>query len=395
VALPPRSRRTVNAEDVGGLAAAEFSTVIESDLPVVADRTMRWDATGYGSHAETSIASPALLWYLAEGATHSGFDLFYLVQNASSSDASIEITYLRSAPLAPVVRPYVIPANARHTIWVDTEGPALANHNLSAVIRSTNNVPISVERAMYLNVPGQTFGAGHDSAGITEPKTSWFLAEGATGEYFDLFILVANPSGTDAAIQARFLLEDGTVITKQYTAAANSRLNIFVDDEDPRLANAAVSTTITSTNGVPVIVERAMWWPGPTPSTWSEAHNSAGATATGTMWAMAEGEVGGAFQTETYILLANTSPAAAPVRVTLLFEDGTAPVSKTFSVNPNARFNVNAAAEFPAAAGRRFGAIVESLGAVPAQIVVERAMYSNSLGVIWAAGTNALATRIQ
>ncbi len=30
----------------------------------------------------------------------------------------------------------------------------------------------------------------------------------------------------------------------------------------------------------------------------------------------------------------------------------------------------------------------------PAQIVVERAMYSNSGGVHWAAGTNALATRL-
>ena len=43
---------------------------------------------------------------------------------------------------------------------------------------------------------------------------------------------------------------------------------------------------------------------------------------------------------------------------------------------------------------RRFGAIVESLGAQPAEIVVERAMYSNAGGVQWAAGTNTLATRL-
>ena len=39
--------------------------------------------------------------------------------------------------------------------------------------------------------------------------------------------------------------------------------------------------------------------------------------------------------------------------------------------------------------------IVESIGGAPAQIVVERAMYSNANGVHWAAGTNALATRLQ
>ena len=38
--------------------------------------------------------------------------------------------------------------------------------------------------------------------------------------------------------------------------------------------------------------------------------------------------------------------------------------------------------------------MVESLGATPAQIVVERAMYSNANGVVWAAGTNALATKL-
>ena len=35
------------------------------------------------------------------------------------------------------------------------------------------------------------------------------------------------------------------------------------------------------------------------------------------------------------------------------------------------------------------------LGADPAQIVVERAMYSSANGVVWSAGTNALATRLQ
>jgi len=46
-------------------------------------------------------------------------------------------------------------------------------------------------------------------------------------------------------------------------------------------------------------------------------------------------------------------------------------------------------------AGTRFGAVVESLGATPAQIVVERAMYWNASGVIWAAGSNLLATKLQ
>jgi hypothetical protein len=168
-----------------------------------------------------------------------------------------------------------------------------------------------------------------------------------------------------------------------------------VDYEDARLADTAVSTTIRSIDGVPVIVERAMWWPGPTSATWAEAHNAAGATTTGTKWALAEGEVDAGRNLETYLLVANTSATPATVKVTLLFEDGTSAEQAYADIPGKSRFNVPVGGNFPEAAGRRFGAIVESVGAVPAQIVVERAMYWDAAGQRWAAGTNALATRLQ
>ena len=139
-----------------------------------------------------------------------------------------------------------------------------------------------------------------------------------------------------------------------------------------------------------------MWWPGPeiTPNFWYEAHNSPGATTTGTRWALAEGEVGGPSGLETYVLIANTSPTTGSARVTLHFEDGST-VQRVYPLQANSRSNVSVAPDFPSAAGRRFGVMVESLGATPAEIVVERAMYSSAGGAVWAAGTNALGTRLQ
>jgi hypothetical protein len=67
-------------------------------------------------------------------------------------------------------------------------------------------------------------------------------------------------------------------------------------------------------------------------------------------------------------------------------------VNQTYTLLPRSRTNVPVSTQFPVAAGRRFGAIIESLGATPAQIVVERAMYTSPGGVTWAAGANALAT---
>ena len=93
---------------------------------------------------------------------------------------------------------------------------------------------------------------------------------------------------------------------------------------------------------MPVIVERALWWPGGF-GQWYEAHNSPGATAPGTRWALAEGEVGGARDVDTYILLANTGAATGEVQVTLVFEDGTDAV-KRFSAAGMSRFNVDVSA---------------------------------------------------
>ena len=153
-----------------------------------------------------------------------------------------------------------------------------------------------------------------------------------------------------------------------------------------------LSTVVTSTNGVPVLVERAMWWPA-NGAGWYEAHASAGATATGTKWALADGEVGGPRGTQTFVLIANPSTFAGSAAVTLVFETG-GTVTKVFPLLPSSRFNVDVGTQFPEAAGRRFGTIVESIGATPAPIVVERAMYSNAGGVVWAAGTNVVATRL-
>src|SRR5687767_11252540 len=118
-----------------------------------------------------------------------------------------------------------------------------------------------------------------------------------------------------------------------------------------------------------------MWWPAWAPE-WTEGHNSSGVVATGEKWGLADGENGGPRNVETFILIANTSSATAVVDVTLIFEDGTTAV-RTFNVLGHSRLTVAVSSEFPTSRNRRFGAIVESRGASPAQIVVERSVYGD------------------
>ena len=278
-------------------------------------------------------------------------------------------------------------ARSRHTIWVDAID-VLASTDVSAVITSSED--IVVERAMYLDDATAPFAAGHAASAIVAPALEWFFAEGATGAFFDEYLLLANPSTSEADVQVDYLLADGTVVPKAYALAPESRRTIRVDSEHPWLANAAVSARLRALNGVPFIAERTMWWAD---GGWFEAHNSPGATTTGTRWLVSAGEVGGPARYSTFVLLANTSPFPGEARVTLLYEGG-GTETQTFTVAANSRFNVDVGSLYPAAGDRRFSTLVESIGADPAELVVEWSLYGTPASRPWELGANALATNL-
>lgn len=94
---------------------------------------------------------------------------------------------------------------------------------------------------------------------------------------------------------------------------------------------------------------------------------------------------------QTCVLLANPSQRAANVQVTFLRENGSTLV-RTFTVAPTSRFNVGVSGAAPELQDESFNALIEVMNGVG--ISVERTMHSDALGLTWAAGTNALATRL-
>ena len=307
---------------------------------------MTWGG-GYGSHSETATAAPSRTWFLAEGATHGAFQLFYLLQNPAATPAHVSVTYLLPAPAAPITLPYTIAAESRLTIPVDNIH-GLAATDVSASIVS--DVAILVERAMYMDTanPPQVFGAGHAGSGVIAANPRWFLAEGATGGFFDMYYLIANPSTQATTVRVTYLLPNGAPLEKDYAVAAQSRLTIFVDDQDPRLTDTPVSAIIESLNGVGIVVERSMWWPG---FPWTEGHLSAGSTTTARRWAVAGGVIGAGV--ETYVLIANTSNIAGNATVTALRSHDGGPVAS--QVVPLPAEQPRERADEPATRTRRAG----------------------------------------
>jgi autotransporter-associated beta strand protein len=384
--LPATSRTTVRVNEIEGVEASVFATTVvsTSGVPLVVERTMWWDASGYGASTEKAGTEGSTTWYFADG-SQGYFHTYFLLFNPNVTGTVARVTYLMEDGPA-IEHEYPVPAGTRVTVDAG-ELPELRDRSFGTRIEF--GLPALAERAMYFgDTPLYTGGAA--AAGITAPATSWYLAEGATGSFFDTFVLIANPNDDPADLTLTYLLDAGQPIQKTHTLAGHQRLTINIAMEDPALANAAVSTRVESNR--PVVVDRSQYWPH---GNWYESHASAGQTATGLTWGLAEGRVGGASDAMTFILIANPGTNAATITATFLRSDGTTLV-KTFTAAPSSRFTIavdgdgGGGGQVPELTNESFATIITSTEPV----IVERSLYTSGNGVIWTAGTNSTGTPI-
>jgi hypothetical protein len=269
-------RRTIYTNNVPGLLNTSFSMSVHASAPINTERAMYFSLAGEyykGGTDSSGVEAPATQWFIAEGHTGAMFSEYILLANPNPSTTTATIRYLR--PSGPVItRNYALTPNSRMTIYVN-EIPGLEYTDVSASITATQ--PIVAERSMYW--PGQwgQWYEGHNSTALSAIGTSWALAEGETGGTRNAisYILMANPTDQDATVTVTIIRDNNLpplLVAK--TVKANSRLTMSSWD----LALAPGETfgaLIDSTNGVPIAVERAMYWDSAT------RHWSAGTNETG------------------------------------------------------------------------------------------------------------------
>ncbi|MBU1670577.1 MAG: IPT/TIG domain-containing protein [Actinobacteria bacterium] len=246
--VPANSRASYGmADDIG---AQNASILVESDLPVIPERSMYRDARREG-HDSIGATAPATDFYLAEGSTNWGFTTYVLVQNPNAADAQVTLTYM--TPEGPLPQaPFTMPANSRQTVEVNA---AVPGRDLSTLVHA--DVPIVAERAMYWdNGTGQ---ACHDSIGIARPHMEFFLPDGQTSDGVETWTLVQNPNDVPVKVEVTYMTDDGSGNrVTDATVPANSRVTFnmasLVDN-----SRAAVRV-VSKTAGKPIIVERSMYW---------------------------------------------------------------------------------------------------------------------------------------
>jgi hypothetical protein len=351
-------------------------------LPLAVERTSTWGVDRSGAHGATATSTLSREWYFAEG-SQGFFDTYWLVVNPHPEAVTVTASFMLDGG-GVVTETHELAGGSRLNVFAGHVA-GLEGRSFAAVFRASADV--AVDRAMYFPAGGPWVG-GHTSPGVVSPAREWSFAEGATGAFFDTFLLLGNPGDHQATATVRFLLADGSEIVKPVIVPALTRVTLWVDDL-PELTAAEFSVLVTSDE--PLVAERAMYWPHHA-GLWEDAHAVHGAGVPASRWGVALVRTGGTRAHDTYLLLANPSNRDVDVRVSF-FGDGGQHVQRTYRVRAASRFTVSTAIMVPQLAGRSVGAVVETVDGTP--IFVESAMYWTGEGRPWAAGTSRLATPLE
>ncbi len=200
---------------------------------------------------------------------------------------------------------------------------------------------------------------------------SWFLPEGYTGQGFDEWILIMNPSQEGVQVRVLFQTAQGEVEGPLFTAMPGSRINVHVNDWTP---GQEVSTMVTAMDGGDIMAERAMYMYGTVDGKWG-AHDSIGIMTPSHLWYLPEGAT--YFGFDQWVLVQNPNDVEVTVKVSFHTQGGIAK-SLEAKVAPRSRYTVHANDHVPAT---EFSTRVECLtreGGVPLPVFAERAMYMNT-----------------
>ena len=261
--VAPYSRSTVMPRSklgTGSDAAHDFSTVVTSDGPIVAERPMyfNYDGAWTGGHDVVGATSQSSVFYFAEGTTRPGFDPYFCIQNPGGTPATVTLRYMKGdgtsesdqVIVAPYSRSTVVPRNR-----LGTANDSV--HDFSTEV--TSDQPIVAERPMYFNYQGAWTG-GSDVMGATYPSSSFYFAEGTCRPGFVPYITIQNSGSAPANVTLKYMKGDGTSAQDSATVAPGARTTVSPINKLGSGDDVAHDFATMVTSDQPVIAERPMYF---------------------------------------------------------------------------------------------------------------------------------------
>jgi hypothetical protein len=213
-------------------------------------------------------------------------------------------------------------------------------------------------------------GDGTCGEGCANPSTTWYFAEGYTGQGFQEYLCLYNPQSNRSHLKVNLLFNQAGSELREFDLPAMARTTLDINS----LAGKDREVSLRLESQSPIVAERPMYFTYR--GRWKGCTVSSGATALSDRWYFAEGCTREGF--EEWLLLANPEGEDTAATIYLILEDGSVrQVSMALPANSRQTLFVNQAA----GQGRDVGARVESAKPVCA----ERVMYFKYHGM-WPGG---------
>jgi spore germination protein len=355
--LPPTSRLSIFANQI--VPNSAFSTMVESDQTILAERAMY---AGFDGHDVTAATSPSRLWYFAEGATTQPFHSWLLLQNPAQAATTAKVSFLLENGTT-VERGQFLPPRSRVSLFVNQILPDAA---FSTKVESER--PIIVERAMY-RFPGNAATA---VTGVSAPSKSWFFAGGmpsGRNQPFDSWLLLQNPGSAPVTASITLFASDGQQTAFQQFLPPTSRQSLFLNQ-----LTSAPSYGIRIEATGEIVAERSVYL-GATSASGNQpqgAHATQGAPEMGKVWALPEGSTASPFTERISVL----NPHAAPmsVRFEFMLENGQTQIQNA-TIQPGRNYDLDVETVV-----RSAGISTKVITSLPS--VVERTMFWTKEGKV-------------
>jgi len=280
ITIKARSRFTVSTynDDLGigrhNDASGDFSVKVTTSefTPLVVERPTYFSYRPYlyGGDDVMGALKPLTDWYFAEGCTRPGFDTYLCLSNPGTDDAKVDISYFCGNGQVVEKKGITVGRGSRSTIIAHDEVQGIgradsSRGDFSARVHSANGVPVVAERVTYFFYK-PFWSGGHDVVGASQPANTWLFSEGTTRQGFDTYICIANPGDQAAKVNITYYRGDGQQETKGgIDVAPRSRSTIAVHETGNGIgrrddSSGDVSIKVESSNGVPVVAERPMYF---------------------------------------------------------------------------------------------------------------------------------------
>jgi hypothetical protein len=289
---------------------------VESEVPVAVERSLEirsgfyayWEA-GDLIHAQAAT-QPSREWHFAQGSTADPIDVFLLAYNPQDAAVEAEYTFYGAPGERPRVATRTLAPRARTTLWVNADLPGLGAGNRGVSVRAS--APILMDRGLRWHPPGRT--APHESSSAGAPATAarWYFPHVDALRQSDERLVIGNPTEHPTTVEFTVVHGVRAPAVSRVSVGPMSQVSVRAADFG---RDAIVGVVVTSTTGVPVVVELAQG--GMTPFGMRWAYSAPGVTEPATQWAFPNLRTGGhgLDDLERGLVLMNPSSSDADVEV--------------------------------------------------------------------------------